>query len=324
MKKKHSRIKRFFKILGLVIVGLMVVGFLYEQISEFIDAKTLKPPGQMIQVGDHKLHIYCTGENINGSATVILEAGDGDNYTTWHKVQPKISQYTKVCSYDRSGVGFSEGTSDQRNNNDVVTELGTLLNNANINGPYIMVGHSLGGFYTRLFTAQNRDQVVGLVQIDPSVEQMAPFMDTSVPFIGKIQNGVIDFLFRIGVARIVMHVNPGIASINPDIANIEIAFNSTIMTSNKNKYLDGYGAFNNIEEIERASNFGNLPVIVFSADQSEKDAIAAFGPDASNWHSDLSKKLSNNSKYIMVQNSSHYIQKDQPQIVIDQIKSLVN
>ncbi|MCX6810488.1 MAG: alpha/beta hydrolase [Candidatus Berkelbacteria bacterium] len=321
--KKSSKIKHFIKWLLIVVLCLIVIGFVYEQMSEYVDAKTLKSPGQLIQVGDHKMHIYCTGENKNGNPTVIFEAGDGDNYTTWHKVQPEISIFTKVCSYDRSGVGFSEGTTDQRTNDDVVTELETLLKNANVGGPYIMVGHSLGGFYTRLFTAKNLTQVDGLVQIDPSVEQLAPFENESIPVIGKVQNSVIDSLFRMGVARIVMHIDPSIANIDSDVANIEIAFNSTAVLNPKNKFPDGNKAFHNINEIESTSNFGSLPVIVLSADQSQQDAITAFGSSATNWQSDLAKKLSNNSKYIMVQNCSHYIQKDQPQIVIDSIKSFL-
>ena len=323
VKRKPSKAKNFFKWLLIVLVALIALGFIYEQASEYIDTKILKAPGQMVQVGDHKMHIYCTGENINGSTTVILEAGGGDNYTSWHRVQPDISQYTKVCSYDRSGLGFSEGTKDLRTNDDVVVELENLLKNADVNGPYILVGHSTGGFYTRLFTERNISDTKGLIQIDPSVEQMVSFDEGATPLISQVQGGVIEFLFRIGVARTVMHLDPKIANIDSDIANIEIAFKST-MFRNKNKYPDGYKTFDNIQEIKSASNYGTLPVIVFSADQSEQQAIASFGQDAVNWHSDLAKKLSNNSQYIMVQNSSHYIQQDQPQIVIDSIVKLLN
>lgn len=318
VRRKLSNVKNFFKWLLIVLVALIALGFIYEQASEYIDAKILQALGQMVQIDDHKMHIYCTGENINGSATVILEAGSGDNYTTWHRIQPEISNYTKVCSYDRSGLGFSEATNDQRTNDDVVNELETLLKNANVNGPYIMVGHSTGGFYTRLFTARNRSQVVGLIQIDPSVEQMATFENDPTPLIMTVQSDIIEFLFRIGVARIVMHFNPKIANIDKDIANVEIAFKST-MLNNKNKYPDGYKTFDNIQQIESASNFGDLRVVVLSADQSQRDAINAFGLAAENWHSELTAKLSNNSQFIIIKDSGHYIQKDQPQIVINSI-----
>lgn len=314
--------KKILLVALIVILAIIVVGFIYEQISEKID-KTITPPGEMVEVNGHKMHIYCTGEHIDGSPTVILEAGGGDNYTTWHRVQPEISNYTKACSYDRSGLGFSEGASDQRTNDDVVIELETLLKNANVGGPYIMVGHSMGGFYTRLFTKRNIDQIKGLVQIDPSVEEMAPLMEGTIPLMVRVQSGIIEFLFRVGVARAVMHIDPGVANIDKDIANIEIAFKST-MYKDKNKYGDGYKAFDNIQEIEAASNFGNLPVVVFSADQSEQQAILAYGEDAKNWHPNLAKKLSNNSQYIMINNSNHYIQDDQPQIVINNILELLN
>lgn len=320
--KKPKKFLNVLKWIGIVLLALIVLGFIYEQVSEYIDAKTLKAPGQIIQVGDHKMHIYCTGDNKNGNPTVILEAGGGDNYTTWHRVQPEISKYTKACSYDRSGIGFSEGTKDERTNDDVVMELESLLKNANVNGPYIMVGHSMGGFYTRLYTKRNINQVKGLIQIDPSIEEMAKLDEGDTPMIVRAQSSVIEFLFRIGVARIVMHINPGIANIDKDVAKTEIAFKST-MYKDKNKYGDGYKTFDNIQEIESASNFGNLPVVVFSADQSEAQAVAAYGEQVKGWHPDLAKRLSNNSKYIMVNNSSHFIQQDQPQVVIDAIKGMI-
>ncbi|MEI6499171.1 MAG: alpha/beta hydrolase [bacterium] len=325
-KKSHSKKpKKFFNALKwilIVLLALNVLGFVYEQVSEYIDAKTLKAPGKMIQVGDHKMHIYCTGENKNGSPTVILEAGGGMNYTTWHRVQPEISKYTKVCSYDRSGIGFSDGTKDERTNDDVVTEFETLLKNDNVGGPYIMVGHSVGGFYTRLFTKRNIDQVRGLIQIDPSVEQMAPFMNEETPLIVSAQSNIIELLFRIGVARIVMHINPSIANIDKDIANTQIAF-SSVLYKDKNKYGDMYKAFDNITEIERSSGFGNLPVVIFSASLSGEQGVTAYGEQVKNWHPDLAKRLSNNSKYIMVDNSSHFIQQDQSQVVIDAINGML-
>ena len=197
LTKKPNKFLRVLKWTGLILVTLVLIGFIYEQISEYIDKKTLKAPGQLIQVGDHKMHIYCTGENKNGNPTVVLEAGGGDNYTAWHRVQPEISKSTKVCSYDRSGIGFSEGTQDQRTNDDVVLELETLLNNANIRGPYIMVGHSMGGFYTRLFTKRNISQVKGLIQIDPSIEEMAKLDAGDTPMIVRVQSSIIESLFRI-------------------------------------------------------------------------------------------------------------------------------
>ena len=104
---------------------------------------------------------------------------------------------------------------------------------------------------------------------------------------------------------------------------MEIAFNATAL-NNKNKYGDGYKAFDNIDEIASAGDFGNIPVVVFSADQSQRIAIDQFGNDAVNWHSNLAQRLSKKTEHIMVNNSSHFIQKDQPQVVIKQIEKMLN
>ena len=150
-----KKVKKILRIAGLVFLSCIVAGFLYESVAEFIDSKTMKVPGQLIQVGNHKMHIYCTGENKSGSPTVILEAGGSNNWATWSNIQPEISNYTRVCSYDRSGYGFGEGSNDNRTNVEVVQELETLLINADIQPPYILAGHSIGGYYIRVFAGRN-------------------------------------------------------------------------------------------------------------------------------------------------------------------------
>ena len=111
-------------------------------------------PGQLVDVGGYKMHIDCTGQ---GSPTVILESGLGDTYISWHKVQPQIAQFARVCSYDRAGLGYSDSSPRPRTSRIFAEELHTLLHNAGISGPpYILVGHSMGGFDVRLYASLYR------------------------------------------------------------------------------------------------------------------------------------------------------------------------
>ena len=112
-----------------LIIGLALVGAIYERIAEAADAKTYPPPGQLVDVGGHRLHINCVG---TGSPTVVIEAGLGDWSTGWDFVQQGVAKATRVCTYDRAGWGWSEAGPLPRDAAQFANELHTLLQNANI------------------------------------------------------------------------------------------------------------------------------------------------------------------------------------------------
>jgi pimeloyl-ACP methyl ester carboxylesterase len=146
-----------------LIVGLALVGAIYQAIATEIDRRTYPPPGQLIDVGGHKLHIHCLGE---GSPTVILDhLGDGTS-AQWGWVQPAVATATRVCAYDRAGHGWSDPGAEPRDAHHQARELHALLTNANIPGPYVLVGHSLGGLYVRMYADQHPSDVAGMVLIE--------------------------------------------------------------------------------------------------------------------------------------------------------------
>lgn len=127
--------------------------FFLGYLPSFLVADTLlefKMPGKMVDLGDLKLHIDCRGQ---GSPTVILESGLGGSLLDWARVLPEAAQYTRVCAYDRAGYGWSEMGMLPRTSQQIASELHALLRAANVEGPYILVGHSFGGFSVRLFAA---------------------------------------------------------------------------------------------------------------------------------------------------------------------------
>ncbi|MEZ5593788.1 MAG: alpha/beta fold hydrolase [Gammaproteobacteria bacterium] len=125
-------------------------------------------PGRLVPVGNHKLHVNCSGQ---GSPLVVLDSGLGGTSLDWAYVQPEIAAFTRVCSYDRAGHGWSERGPAPRTSAVFISELAQLLRNALEAPPYIMVGHSLGGFTARGFAHFYPDQVAGLVLVDSSHEQ---------------------------------------------------------------------------------------------------------------------------------------------------------
>ena len=118
------------------------------------------PPGRLIDIGGRKLHLYCTGE---GGPTVILIAGGGAFSIDWALVQPKVAQHTRVCSYDRSGLAWSDPGPADETVEQTISDLHILLRNGGEKGPYLLVGASVGGIYIQAYQRTFPAEVAGLV-----------------------------------------------------------------------------------------------------------------------------------------------------------------
>ena len=125
----------------------------------------VRPPGPLIDVGGFKLHFHSTGR---GAPTVVLESALGGSYITWALVQPELSHITQVCSYDRAGFGWSDEGPRPRTAGRVADELRVLLERTGVRPPFVLVGHSFGGFVMRIFAARHRADVAGMVLVDPA------------------------------------------------------------------------------------------------------------------------------------------------------------
>lgn len=131
-------------------------------------------PGKLYSVNGRRMHLFCTGQ---GSPTIVLEDGLGNNWTVWAKVQPVLSQDTQVCAYDRAGFGWSDPRPGVRDSKAIATELHGLLTQAGITGPIILMGHSIAGIHMREYVARYPENVKGIVFIDGST----PLQDDRSP-----------------------------------------------------------------------------------------------------------------------------------------------
>ncbi|HSF83113.1 MAG TPA: alpha/beta hydrolase, partial [Anaerolineales bacterium] len=165
MKTKALRI---ISILLLVVLILVLGTAIAGAIAKSNLAKQYPAPGQLVDVGGYKMHINCTGQ---GSPTVILAAGSLEYSLFWALVQPEVAGFTRVCAYDRAGYGWSESSPRPRTAIIMVEELHTLLTNGKIEGPYVLVGHSLGGMMMRVYAQKYPDEVTGLVLVDSIHEE---------------------------------------------------------------------------------------------------------------------------------------------------------
>jgi pimeloyl-ACP methyl ester carboxylesterase len=153
-----------------LIILCAVSGAVYQTLATQSDEARFAMPGERVDIGGRRLHIYCTGA---GPVTVVLEAGLTANYSAWLLVQRGLTPHTRVCSYDRAGMGFSDAATNPSRTEFVVEDLQHLLRAAGLAPPYLLVGWSAGGVFVRHFYQRYPHGVVAMLLIDSSHEQQA-------------------------------------------------------------------------------------------------------------------------------------------------------
>jgi pimeloyl-ACP methyl ester carboxylesterase len=153
-------------VLGIV-AGVLACGIIYQSIAARLQRQQFAPPGRLIDVGGHRLHVSCRGE---GSPVVLLEAGIAASSLSWALVQPEIAKFTRACAYDRAGLAWSDVASCARTFERIVDELATVLAGIAPGERYVLVGHSFGSFVVRAYAARHPEHVHGLVLVDPPTE----------------------------------------------------------------------------------------------------------------------------------------------------------
>jgi pimeloyl-ACP methyl ester carboxylesterase len=156
---------------GLLILACATLGggAAYEAVAGERDRHTFPAPGQLIDVGGHRMHLMCLGD---GSPTVVFESGLANMSADWGNVQPEVAMHTRACAYDRAGIAWSDGGPEPRDPRQIARELHALLELAGVIGPYVLAGQSFGGLYVRMFADLYPDEVVGMVLVDASHPDM--------------------------------------------------------------------------------------------------------------------------------------------------------
>jgi pimeloyl-ACP methyl ester carboxylesterase len=161
-----ARVRRVLITAAVILVFLVLVGATYQGATTAFERRQFPHPGRLIDVGGHQLHLYCIGA---GAPTVVLEAPATGMSAAWGWVQPDVAQVTRVCTYDRSGLGWSEVGDRSYDPAAVPVELHALLEHAGEPGPYVIAGGGLGAALATLYAAQYGPEVAALVLVDPPV-----------------------------------------------------------------------------------------------------------------------------------------------------------
>jgi pimeloyl-ACP methyl ester carboxylesterase len=196
----HSR-SRWLVYALLGVYALAGVGAGYQTVRESIDRSAHAAPGELIDVGGHRLHLSCTG---SGSPAVILEAGLGEPGASWAWISDAVADDTQVCVYDRAGRGWSDVAPARHDGVAVATDLHELLERGRVPSPYVLVGHSSGAQYVRIFTGRYPEQVAGMVLLDGQPAEAFEGLPDYPTFYSRFRrvSGVLPLLARLGVGRL--------------------------------------------------------------------------------------------------------------------------
>jgi len=336
---KKSRLGRFVKRVLIGVVLLLVcaalAGAAYQAIANLRDARRFPQEGRSIALGGDftgvSLNLNCVGQ---GSPTVVLDSGLGVPAAGWDLVMPDVAKFARVCSYDRAGYGWSSAGPMPRTTFEIVKELHALLSATEEKGPFVLVGHSFGGYNVRVYADKYPADVGGVVLVDTSHEDQQRLMPPSMRKLTEdqirqldSQKSLMPILIFFGIARLTAG-DDGDSKLSKEFRD-------------KMQYLQLQGKFidaafselknfaESADEVRRTGNLGDRPLVVLTAgkDLDTKDlpkgvSVEEMREFRKTWMNDLQvrqARLSTRGKQIVVPDSTHMIPMERPDAVVNAI-----
>jgi pimeloyl-ACP methyl ester carboxylesterase len=309
------------------ILSVLVVGsFALASIASFNALALLRfralnpPPGQIFLVNGHKMYLNCTG---SGSPTIVLDSGLGNDSLIWGGVQPQLAKTTRVCSYDRAGFGWSDAQPGPRDADHIAAELHQLLAQAKVDGPIVLMGHSIAGMYIRDYAARYPENVAGLIFVDGStpLQDENPALQ-SAGETGWVRKTSILMMRSTAVAGLFRLTGscsrpiPGFDSSSGQLLAEDLCYPHFTSISSEFASFNASG-----HETVHTGPFGALPVLIISQDPakvlSQKHPPTQLVKLENAWsqmQEDL-KKLSKHSSRIIARGSTHAVQIDRPDLL---------
>jgi pimeloyl-ACP methyl ester carboxylesterase len=251
------------------VLGVLAIASLgggYQTVSEAVEAR-VPAPGQLVDVGGHRLHLHCTG---SGSPTVVLEPGAGASSSQLGLITPAVARDTRVCVYDRAGRGWSEPADTPQDAARTAADLHTALHRARVPGPFVLAGHSFGGLYALTFAARHPEEVVGMVLVDSTAPVAEP---AGAAPAGRASSDLPDRLSALASASARLGLGRPLGA--PTAQHLRSAVD---------EYLQGESS---MRQAAALRDLGDTPLVVLTAGRgsargwsAEQDALAALSSDS--------------------------------------------
>jgi pimeloyl-ACP methyl ester carboxylesterase len=325
------------RVFGLL-VALPCIGFLYQWVATARRRSRFTAPGELIDVGGHRLHAICRG---TGSPVVLLESGIASSSLSWTVVQPEIAKFTRVCAYDRAGLAWSEAACTARSFDHIVDELSRVLAHVAPEDQYVLVGHSFGSYVIRAYAMRHPNNVRGLVLIDPPTEWMTMTSQRAHMLrSGRFLSRIGTLLAHTGVVRACLTLLTGgapgaprrfIKALGPTAAHTleRLVGEVRKLPPDVHPVLQELwcqpkcfeAMAENLCVLEReAVSIGagsppsGIPVIVISGGQQSREQLGA--------HRMLAER-STHGRHVIAARSTHWVQFDQPELIVSLVRELV-
>ncbi len=314
-----------------ILIGVVGFGATYQALATSRDRRKFLSTGKVVQINGKNWHYQIMGE---GHPTVIVVSGTGGTYLDWQLVQPEVAKFTRILTYDRAGYGWSDLSSEPRTAEQVVGELRQLLREVEIEPPYILVGMSLGGLFSRLFAYHYPEEVAGMVLVDVAHERM--YEDTPAEWVElnkrleRLLIHVVPIIGRIGLLRLLVAFDS-----LPMAAGLFQKFPPSVRPLAKALYSQTqFGktfaqesaavsiSMNQVEQARQIKTFPDIPLIVLSAGKPDFDITQEVLEKLQELHADLANQ-SPQGVHIVAHESGHAIQLDKPELVIDAIRQII-
>jgi pimeloyl-ACP methyl ester carboxylesterase len=281
-----------------------LTGATYQWLATRKDLAATPPPGHLVDIGGYRLHLWCTGD---GAPAVILDTGLGGSTPDWGFVQPDVARFTRVCSYDRAGMGYSDPGPSPRTARRIASELAELLARSGIGGPVVLVGASIAGFDVRVFASDHPDRAAGLVLVDASHEDQAhevPRMARLVPLLSTM--GVLR-LFGISFGQRVESLAPSVRQFaratSFRAAGYQAAADEIIHIRES------------ASEVRSSRRKLTIPVLVVTGGRGADENWRQLQRDQAS--------LSERGCLMIAEQSGHVVPIDQPEVIVDAIRIVV-
>ena len=305
-----------------------IVGLIYHAIASRRERRLHPPTGELVAIEGTRLHMFTAGR---GTPTVVLDSALAGTSLSWSEIQPRLAELTRVVSYDRAGFGWSDASPAPRTVENMVEELDQLLSSAGVEAPYVLVGHSYGGWVAQLYASRHRKRIAGVILVDSPHPK--DWMDPDQAQASRVARGArlarrAAWCARFGLMRLMFlleRVGVGVFGEHGRVAELLGKTPMAIRRQLRTFWVQPGTLEALASQIENAPasaakvfeetfDYGDLPLVV----------LTAANPDAKRLDDQLqTTALSRRGRHVVARHSGHWIPLEEPDLIVDAVRDVL-